>query len=155
MDKEYRNIYQIARESAGLTQEKSSELMDISVDSLRAYEGGKRIPPDHVVIKMIEIYNTQYLAYQHLKTSAEVGKKYLPKIEITELSTAILKLQTEVKDFIDCEDLLVKICSDGKVSENEACDFKRICKELDDVLEAIYAFKFSKKNVIRKELLKK
>ena len=73
---EYRNIYQIARESSGLTQEKSSELLDISVDSLRAYEGGKRVPPDHVVIKMIEIYDTQYLAYQHLKTSAEVGQRY-------------------------------------------------------------------------------
>lgn len=144
MAQEYRNIYQIARESAGLTQEKSSELMDISVDSLRAYEGGKRIPPDHVVIKMIEIYNTQYLSYQHLKTSAEVGQKYLPKIEITDLSTSILKLQAEIKDFIDCESLLVKICSDGKVSNDETYDFKRICKELDDVLEAIITFKFAK-----------
>lgn len=144
MDKEYRNIYQIARESAGLTQEKASELMDISVDSLRAYESGRRIPPDHVVIKMIEIYNTQYLAYQHLKTSAEVGQRYLPNIEITELPTAILKIQTEIKDFINCEDSLIKIGSDGKVSDDEACDFKKICKELDDVFEAIMTFKFSK-----------
>ena len=59
----YRNIYQIAQESTGLTQEKSSELMDISVDSLRAYEGGKRTSSDKIVIKMIEIYDTQYLAY--------------------------------------------------------------------------------------------
>ncbi|WP_195603833.1 helix-turn-helix domain-containing protein [Clostridium tyrobutyricum] len=147
MDKEYRNIYQIARESAGLTQEKASELMDISVDSLRAYESGRRIPPDHIVIKMIEIYNTQYLAYQHLKTSAEVGQKYLPKIEITDLSTSVLKVQTEIKDFVNCEDLFVKICSDGKVSDNEACNFKKICKELDDVLKAIYTFKFSKQKL--------
>jgi ribosome-binding protein aMBF1 (putative translation factor) len=74
MVQEYRNVYQIARESTGLTQEKASEFMDISVDSLRAYEGGKRVPPDKVVIKMIEIYDTQYLAYQHLKTSAEIGQ---------------------------------------------------------------------------------
>lgn len=67
--------------------------MDISVDSLRAYEGGKRIPPDHIVIKMIEVYDTQYLAYQHLKTSDEVGKAYLPSIEIKDLPLAILKLQ--------------------------------------------------------------
>ncbi|MBV4423453.1 helix-turn-helix domain-containing protein [Clostridium tyrobutyricum] len=144
MDKEYRNIYQIARESAGLTQEKASELMDISVDSLRAYESGRRIPPDHVVIKMIEIYNTQYLAYQHLKTSAEVGQKYLPDIKIKDLSTAILNLQAQVGDYISCEKLLVKIGSDGKVSDDEAFDFKKICKELDDVFEAIMTFKFSK-----------
>ena len=151
MVQEYRNIYQIARESAGLTQEKSSELMDISVDSLRAYEGGKRIPPDRIVIKMIEIYNTQYLAYQHLKTSAEVGQKYLPDIIIEDLPTSILKLHTEIKDYINCEDLLAKIGSDGIISEDELCDFKRICKEIDDVLESIYAFKFSKKNFRGKE----
>jgi transcriptional regulator with XRE-family HTH domain len=144
MDKEYRNIYQIARESAGLTQEKASELMDICVESLRAYEGSRRIPPDHIVIKMIEIYNTQYLAYQHLKTSAEVGRKYLPNIEIKDLPASILRLHTEIKDYIDREDLLMEIGSDGKVSEGEACDFKRICKEVDDILEAIYTFKFSK-----------
>ncbi|MEY7998651.1 helix-turn-helix domain-containing protein [Clostridium sp. Mt-5] len=144
MDKECRNIYQIARESAGLTQEKASELMDICVESLRAYEGGRRIPPDRIVIKMIEIYNTQYLAYQHLKTSAEVGQKYLPDIEIKDLSTAILNLQTQVGDYVNCEKLLVRIASDGRISDDEACDFKKICKELDDVLKAIMTFKFSK-----------
>lgn len=118
--------------------------MDICVESLRAYESGRRIPPDRIVIKMIEIYNTQYLAYQHLKTSAEVGQKYLPDIIIEDLPASILKLHTEIKDYIDCEDLLMKICSDGKVSENEACDFKKICKELDDVIEAIMTFKFAK-----------
>lgn len=41
MEQYYRNIYQIARECTSLTQEKSSELLDISVDSLRAYEGGR------------------------------------------------------------------------------------------------------------------
>ncbi|MDU4952949.1 MULTISPECIES: helix-turn-helix domain-containing protein [Clostridium] len=143
---EYRNIYQIARESSGLTQEKSSELLDISVDSLRAYEGGKRVPPDHVVIKMIEIYDTQYLAYQHLKTSAEVGQRYLPTINITQLPTAILRLQKEVKDFLKCEDSLIEIGSDGHVDDNEALQYKNVMKELDEVVEAIMALKFSKED---------
>lgn len=144
MDKGYRNIYQIARESTGMTQNKASELIDISVESLRLYESGKRVPPDKVVIKMIDIYNAQYLAYQHLKTSAEVGQKYLPDVKITELPIAILRLQKEVKDFIDCEDLLIKIGSDGRVDENEMIDFKHILHELDEVVEAIMALKFYK-----------
>ena len=118
--------------------------MDISVDSLRAYEGGKRIPPNKVVIKMIEIYNMQFLAYQHMRMSEEIGRKYLPDIKITDLSTAILNLQTQVKDYIGCEDLLVKIASDGKISEDEQCDFEKISKELNDIVEAVYTFKFSK-----------
>lgn len=144
MVQEYRNIYQIARESKGITQEKASELMDISIDSLRAYEGDRRTPPDHIVIKMIEIYDTQYLAYQHLKTSAEVGQKYLPNIEITELPIAILKLQKEVTDFIKCKDMMIQITCDGIIDDNEKPQWDRIMKELDDVAEAIMALKFAK-----------
>lgn len=144
MVQEYRNIYQIARESTGFTQEKSSELLDISVDSLRAYEGGKRIPPDKIVIRMIEIYDTQYLAYQHLKTSAEIGQKYLPNIEIKELPVAILRLQKEVSDFINCKDLMIEITCDGIIDESERPQWNSIMKELDDVVEAIMSLKFAK-----------
>lgn len=141
---EYRNIYQIARESAGLTQERACELLDISVDSVRAYEGGKRVPPDRVVIKMIEIYNAQYLAYQHLKTSAEVGQKYLPNIEIKELPIAMLRLQKEVSDFIKLKDEMIEITCDGIIDDKEKPRWDKIMKELDDVVEAIMALKFAK-----------
>ena len=144
MIKECRNIYQIAREAAGYTQEISSELLDISVDSLRAYEGGKRIPPDHVVIKMIEIYDTQYLAYQHLKTSAEVGQKYLPNIEIKTLTAATLTLQKEVTDFLKLKDEMIEIACDEVVDEDERPEWNKILKELDDIVAAIMALKFSK-----------
>lgn len=66
MVENYRNIYQIARECTSLTQEKSSELLDISVDSLRAYEGGKRTPPENIVIDMAKIYNRPYLIFAAL-----------------------------------------------------------------------------------------
>ncbi|NFL34450.1 helix-turn-helix domain-containing protein [Clostridium botulinum] len=144
MLQEYRNIYQIARESAGLTQERACELLDISVDSVRAYEGGKRVPPDRVVIKMIEIYNAQYLAYQHLKTSAEVGQKYLPNIEIKELPIAMLRLQKEVSDFIKLKDEMIEITCDGIIDDKEKPRWDKIMKELDDVVEAIMALKFAK-----------
>ncbi|WP_252235538.1 helix-turn-helix transcriptional regulator [Clostridium sp. CH2] len=144
MVQEYRNIYQIARESTGLTQERACELLDISVDSVRAYEGGKRVPPDRVVIKMIEIYNAQYLAYQHLKTSAEVGQKYLPNIEIKELPLAMLRLQKEVSDFIKLKDEMIEITCDGIIDDEEKPRWAKIMKELDDVVEAIMALKFAK-----------
>lgn len=142
---EHRNIYQIARESTGLTQEKASELMDISVDSLRAYEGGKRIPPDSIVIKMIEIYDTQYLAYQHLKTKSKVGDIILPDIKIKNLSEAVLILDTEISDYRDFHKKLFKIASNNQIDDDEVEDFKNIMKELDEVMEAIMTLKFSKK----------
>ena len=144
MVEQYRNIYQIAREATGLTQEKASEYLDISVDSLRAYEGGKRIPPDRVVIKMTEIYDNQYLAYQHLKTADEVGRTYLPNIEIKELPAAILRLQKEVSDFLKLKDEMIDITYDGIIDEEEKPRWEAIMKELNDVVDAIMSLRFAK-----------
>lgn len=144
MSQEYRNIYQIPRESAGITQEKAAELIDISVESIRAYESGKRIPPDKVVIRMIEIYGMQYLAYQHLKTSAEVGQAYLPDIDLKDLPSAILRLQKEVSDFLKVRDDLIDITCDGVISDDEMPRYKQILKELDDITAAIMAVKFAR-----------
>ena len=58
-----KNIYQAAREAAGMTQERASELIGLSVESIRNYETEKRIPADETVIKMAEIYGgANYLA---------------------------------------------------------------------------------------------
>lgn len=144
MVQQYRNIYQIARESTGLTQEKASEYLDISVDSLRAYEGDKRTPPDHVVIKMIEVYDTQYLAYQHMRTRDDVGKSFLPNVEIKDLPAAMLRLQKEVNDFIKLRDEMIDITCDGVIDENEKERWDIILKELNDVADAIMALRFAK-----------
>ena len=144
MAQQYRNIYQIARESTGLTQEKDSEYLDISVDSLRAYEGDKRTPPDHVVIKMIEVYDTQYLAYQHMRTRDDVGKSFLPNVEIKDLPAAMLRLQKEVNDFIKLRDEMIDITCDGVIDENEKGRWDIILKELNDVADAIMALRFAK-----------
>lgn len=136
MSSEYRNIYQIARESAGFTQERASELINVSVESLRAYESGRRIPPGDVVIRMVDIYDARYLAYQHLKAE-EVGRKFLPRIEVKDLPSAILKLQKEVNDFLKRRDQLIEITYDGVISPEERPAFDAILKELDDIAAAI------------------
>lgn len=144
MSEQYRNIYQISREAAGFTQERAAELIDCSVESIRAYEGFKRVPPDTIVIKMIEIYDARYLAYQHLKTSAEVGQKYMPDITIQELPTALLRLQKEVTDYLKIKDELIEIACDGVIDEHERVRFNSILGELDHIVEAIYSLKFCK-----------
>jgi transcriptional regulator with XRE-family HTH domain len=144
MSQEYRNIYQIARESTGITQEKAAELIDVSVESIRAYESGKRIPPDKIVIRMIEIYDSRYLAYQHLKTSAEVGQAYLPDVELKDLPTAILRLLKEITDFVNLRDEIVDITCDGLISAAEKPRWDYILNSLDKVSAAILSLKFAK-----------
>ena len=139
---QYRNIYQLARESAGYTQEKSAEILGISVESLRSYECDKRTPTDKTVLKMIEIYDTQYLAYQHLKR-ADLGE-YIPEISLVNLPSAILKLLNSVNCFLKRKDELIEISADGVIDESEVLSYKEILKDLDDITNAVMTLKFVK-----------
>ena len=143
MPEEYGKIYQIARQSAGYTQEKAAELIDVSVESIRAYESTRR-PPDNVVVRMIEVYGTPHLAYQHLKSS-ELGQRYIPKLEIRDLPTALLRLQKEATEAIKHRDDLIGMACDGVITEAERPHWDAILEELDDVSEAIMALKFAHK----------
>jgi transcriptional regulator with XRE-family HTH domain len=138
-----RNIYQRARESAGYTQERAAELLDISVESMRAYETDRRIPPDRVVMGMVEVYGTQHLAYQHLKQSTELGRLYLPDVTVQNLPTAILKVCKEINDFMAMRDKLVEIGSDGVIDVREMPIFNAIIAELDQIMAATLALKMS------------
>ena len=78
MPEKYRNIYKSARKAAGLTQEAAAERLSISVESIRAYETGQRIPPNDVVERMVICYNTQYLAYEHLHETNALMSRVVP-----------------------------------------------------------------------------
>ncbi len=45
MSELYQNIYKTGRLCTSLTQESAAERIGVSVESLRAYESGRRIPP--------------------------------------------------------------------------------------------------------------
>ena len=90
MSEEYRNIYKAARRSAGLTQEAAAEKLGISVESIRAYETGGRIPSNEIVESMVICYNTQYLAYQHLHETNALAAKIVPPLQERSMSTLSL-----------------------------------------------------------------
>ena len=141
---EYRNIYQVARESTGLTQEKSSELMDISVDSLRAYEGGKRIPPENIVINMSKIYNCPYLWLQHYQINTLMGKEIFSEVQIKILAEAVLTVLYKCEDLKKIRELMMKISCDGKIDSSESEAWEQIMKDVNDIVAAGIALKFAK-----------
>lgn len=67
MPEEYRNIYKTSRKAAGLTQESAAERLGISVESLRAYETGQRVPPDDVAELMSVLYNSLHMLVHHVR----------------------------------------------------------------------------------------
>lgn len=145
MYEQWVNIYQTARESSGLTQEKAAERIGVSTESIRIYESGKRIPPDDVVVRMVDIYDARYLAYQHIKENVKAAGSLIPSnVEIKDLPTAVLRLQKEVNDFMKVRDQMLDITCDGVISEDERPAWNRIIKELDDISRAIMSLNFAK-----------
>lgn len=133
-----RNIYQVAREAAGLTQERAAELIGLSVESVRTYEAEKRVPGDDTVIKMVDIYNANYLAYQHLKYKTQVGNMILPKVCEMPLSEAALRMIHELNDCMEYQTAIVEIAMDGKVDESEKMKWQEICQRCRRLCRAIF-----------------
>ncbi|EGT4600771.1 XRE family transcriptional regulator [Clostridioides difficile] len=145
MLQQYQNIYQLGRENTNLTQEKASELLDISVESLRAYENDKRIPPNTIVSKMVSIYNNNLLGYEHVRRTTEAGVMFLPQLEMKSLSSITLKLHKEIKDYLKKEDDFIDIVEDDVIDAEEEEVWNEVMQELEDIFKSILILKLSKK----------
>ena len=126
----YRNIYQTARELKGLTQEAAAERLDISVDSLGAYEQDRRRPPDSTVLRMAQLYDFPYLCYQHI-ASGELGG-VLPEVTLTSLEQATMRLVRLIGKFAKSGRLL-EINEDGRITAEERPLHDAIMAELRDI----------------------
>lgn len=129
----YRNIYQTARELKGLTQEAAAERLDISVDSLGAYEQDRRRPPDSTVLRMAQLYDFSYLCYQHI-ASGELGG-VLPEVTPTSLEQATMRLVRLIGRFAKSGrlDQLLEINEDGRITAEERPLHDAIMAELREI----------------------
>ena len=124
------NIYKNARKSAGMTQEKAAQLLNVSVDSLRDYEQSQRPVPSDVASAMCDVYQAPYLAVQHLRRSSELGKRVVPEIQLKDLPEAVLSVLAAVQRFIVKRDAMIEIVADGKIEEDEQAEWDEIINKL-------------------------
>lgn len=68
------NPYQTCRIASGFTQEQATELLAVSIRTLSNYENDHAPVPEDVVKKMIEVYNSPSLAWQHFKHTSILGE---------------------------------------------------------------------------------
>ena len=158
MDKKYPNLYQRARLSTGLTQERAAELLGLSPESLKQYEGGKTVPKDETVAKMVEVYHLPWLALEHAQATDRLG--VLPEVNVQSLPTAAITLINRVLDFAERhrDRQLLRIAEDGIIDEKERPDFDAICRDLDGIVGAALQVKYpsdappkTKKNAPRRQ----
>ena len=138
MPGDYRNIYKICRKSAGLTQEAAAERLGISVESLRAYETGQRVPPNEVVELMVILYNAQHLAYQHLRETNALYSSVVPEIRPRSVLEASAKLTNRIFAFAEsnADRRLLRIAEDNVIDTQERPEFDAIMEDLQEIVEA-------------------
>lgn len=144
MQSDYRNIYQDARRTAGLTQERWAELLGISVDAVRQYETDRILPSDEVVLRMAEAAGQQIICYWHLIHKSRVAASLLPELDRKRLPEAVLSLLVAVRNFQD-EGMreLTRIAADGKISPEEQADYMTAMEQLQSVVREALHLQFA------------
>lgn len=144
MPGEYLNPYQKARKTTCLTQEQAAERLGLSAESLKQYELGKRVPSNSVVWQMVQIYDTSWLALEHLRDTSE-ALGVLPEVTVQSLPTAAIQLINRVLDFADRhrDRQLLRIAEDGVIDDAERPEFDDIVRDLDGIVGAALQVKFT------------
>lgn len=141
-----RNIYRIARDTAGLTQERWAENLGISVEAVRQYESGTIMPGDDIVLQMAEISGQLILPYRHLVRKSRVAAAILPELDDElGLSETVLSLLIQIDDFReDGLRKLTRIAADGKVSQEEADAYDEAMRQLQRLVALAMSLSYIK-----------
>ena len=117
--RENKTIYQLCREEKELTREKASELM-AGVSSSR-----------------IEKIERPDLCKYYCSHKCAIGQRYVPEVEIGELSNIILETIACLNEINPVTGRLIQIARDGKISDDEIKDFAFISQKLDEISLAV------------------
>ena len=143
MQDETRNIYKTCRKAAGLTQEAAAERLGISVESLRAYETGQRVPPTEVVELMVICYDAQYLGVQHLRETNSMYSRVVPEVPQMDVLEASARLTNRIYAFADshADRRLMRITEDNIIDGTERGEFDAILEDLQEIVSAALALR--------------
>ena len=96
---------------------------------------------------MVIAYDSQLLAVQHLRASADMARSIIPPIQELPLPQAIMELLDKVYDFVERhrDRDLMRIGKDGVIDADERPVFDQIVEtELGGIIEAAMAVRYSK-----------
>lgn len=136
--KENKNIYQTSREAAELTREAASEqLQFISSDRIEKIENEKSLPHPDEILAMADCYKNPSLCNYYCSHECPIGQEYVPEVKSKELSQITLEMLASLNSLEKEKNRLIEITVDGKISDDEMQDFKRIQDQLSQISMAI------------------
>lgn len=137
MKKEYGNIFKLARQEAGLTQEVACGLLLIKDrTTLSRYENDQVIPNDELVYEMMNVYRAKWLGYEYFRLYTKIGRAIFPPIFRRKVGHLTLMFKKERDDLIDIERDLVRMTYDDVITEDEEEEWRSSTKEIQDVVAA-------------------
>ena len=94
---------------------------------------------------MIEVAVLPVLGYWHLTAKSKVAAEILPEVKTVPLTQAVVQLLHRIREFDEQHRVreLLSIAEDGQIDSAEREDFDGIIKELDGIVQAAMALKFS------------
>ena len=133
-----KNIYQLYREENGLTREKASAQMDgVSASRIEKFEYELQEPTPYDIIQMADCYKRPNLCNYYCSHKCSIGARYVPEVEVSELSNIILETIASLNEINPLTGRLIQIARDSKITDDEIKDFAFISKKLDEVSLAI------------------
>ncbi|WP_312942962.1 helix-turn-helix transcriptional regulator [Oscillibacter sp.] len=133
-----RNFYKIYREQAGYTQERAAELLPCSVRALARYESGECGVPGDLAYRMVQLYNRQFLAVEHLRNESRLAASIIPAVDECTLQTAAIPLVNRVLRFAEDhrDRQLMQIIEDGVITGDERPLMDDIMADITEIVRA-------------------
>lgn len=135
-----KNLWQVAREEAGLTRERASEGMPgISDDRIEKVESGRSpIRPDEV-LAMSRCYERPELCNLYCALECPIGKDSVRQVPRQDLAAISLHILQGLHELEQDRDRLIAISADGQVTPDELDDFRAIEEKLNQISDTVTA----------------
>ena len=146
-----KTIYQISRETIGLTRERASELLQyISADRIEKIESEKLAPHPEEILSMADCYKNPSLCNYYCSNKCPIGQLYVPEVKSRSLSQITLEMLATLNTLTRDKERLIEITVDGVISADEMSDFRKIQENLDNMSMVIDSLKLWVDNALAK-----
>lgn len=119
----------------------AAEKLNVSESSLRDYETGITPVPVDVVVRMADLYGAPELRARYCKNDCTIGRYNSRNIsdEIKTISEVTVSLLCHVHEekTKEAASKLLRIASDGRVSDREREELRRVVETLENVVKDV------------------
>ena len=116
--KENKNVYQLAREEAGMTRLQASDALVFMSDSrIEKIESEKCEPHPDEILAMANAYKKPSLCNYYCSNECPIGQKTVPELKEKVLAQITLEMLSTINILSKQKDRLVEITVDGEISD--------------------------------------